>query len=200
MIKSLTTRIAAFIRNRDGMAAVEFAFVAPILLILYFMTVEAVQGIETNRRLSRLGSMVADLVGQQDALSATALKEIIQISESTMRPYTRSVPEVTVTAIQISSDAKGAVPKVVWSGTVDSKGKYAKALSAGSTVAVPVALKTGDSFLIRVESRLTYWPILLWPKEGDAASGLMGIFTGLRMEEVYYARPRIRREIACATC
>ncbi|MET3660580.1 TadE/TadG family type IV pilus assembly protein [Aquamicrobium ahrensii] len=200
MINSLTTRIAAFIRNRDGVAAVEFAFIAPILLILYFMTVEAVQGIETNRRLSRLGAMVADLVGQQDALSATALKEIIQISESTMRPYTRSSPEMTVTAIKVSSEQKGAVPEVVWSGTVDASGKYAKALKAGSTVVVPAALKTGDSFLIKVESRLNYFPILLWPREGDTASGLMGFFTGLKMEEVYYARPRIRREIACATC
>ncbi|MFC5385118.1 TadE/TadG family type IV pilus assembly protein [Aquamicrobium segne] len=200
MITSFATRITAFIHNHKGVAAVEFALIAPILLILYFMTIETVQGIETNRRLGRLGTMVADLVGQQDQLSASVLKDIIQITEATMRPYSRSTPEVTVSAIQIGSERQGAIPRIVWSGKVNSSGNYVKALAAGSTVSVPAVLKTGDSFLIRVESRLNYFPILLWPRDGNTAAGPSGFFTGLKMTEINYARPRIRREIACPTC
>lgn len=198
MTNAFITRVAAFLRNRDGVAAVEFAFIAPILLILYFMTVEAVQGIETNRRLSRLGSMVADLVGQQDTVSKEALTGIMQIGETTMRPYSRSAPTITVTAIKISSDEKGAVPEVVWSAKLVD-GAYAAGPQKKEVVTVPPALKVGDSFLIRVESSLDYQPVIAW-KAKESASGLTDIFSGIGMNEVYYARPRIRREISCTDC
>ncbi|MGS1095674.1 TadE/TadG family type IV pilus assembly protein [Aquamicrobium terrae] len=198
MLRALTGRIIRFGRDRHGVAAVEFAFIAPIMLILYFITIEAVQGIETSRQVSRLGAMVADLVGQQDTMSKEALTGIMQIGETTMRPYNRSAPTITVTAIKISSDQKGAVPTVAWSGKLVN-GLYAAGPAKNTTVTVPPELKIGDSFLIRVESNLGYKPVIAW-SDKENASGLTGIFNNIEMNEVYYARPRIRREISCTNC
>ena len=51
--------------DRRGVAAVEFALIAPLLLSMYFVTMEVSQGIEANKKVGRVGSIVADLVTQQ---------------------------------------------------------------------------------------------------------------------------------------
>ncbi|WP_342214186.1 TadE/TadG family type IV pilus assembly protein [Aminobacter anthyllidis] len=58
----------ALIGDKRGVAAIEFAIIAPLLLSLYFVTMEVSQGIETNKKVSRVGSMVADLVTQQQTI------------------------------------------------------------------------------------------------------------------------------------
>ena len=57
--------IARAAADRRGVAAIEFALVVPLLLCMYFVTMEVSQAIETNKKVSRVGSMVADLVTQQ---------------------------------------------------------------------------------------------------------------------------------------
>ena len=61
-------KASRFWSDRRGIAAVEFALIMPILLIMYFLTMEASQAIETSKKVSRIGSMVADLVTQQTSV------------------------------------------------------------------------------------------------------------------------------------
>src|SRR5690606_29147070 len=79
--------IARFGRDRRGIAAIEFALIAPILLALYFLTMEVSQGIETNKKLSRLGSTVADLITQQNSVTKDDLDAIMKIGGTTLLPY-----------------------------------------------------------------------------------------------------------------
>ena len=60
------SRIARLLGDRRGAAAIEFAFIAPLLLSMYLVTMEVSQAIEVNKKIARVGSMVADLVTQQD--------------------------------------------------------------------------------------------------------------------------------------
>ncbi|TIV71910.1 MAG: pilus assembly protein, partial [Mesorhizobium sp.] len=66
-------------RDRRGVAAIEFAFIVPVLLIMYFITMEASQAIETSKKVSRIGSMVADLVTQQQTVVKANLDAIMKI-------------------------------------------------------------------------------------------------------------------------
>lgn len=58
-------RLKQLVRDRRGIAAVEFAIIVPLLLAMYFVTLEAGQGLETNKKLGRVASIVADLVTQE---------------------------------------------------------------------------------------------------------------------------------------
>ena len=49
---------------------------------MYFVTMEVSQGIETNKKVSRVGSMVADLVTQQQMTTKAELDAIMAIGES----------------------------------------------------------------------------------------------------------------------
>ena len=103
-----------FLRDRRGVAATEFALLMPILFISYLVTFEVTLAIETQQKADRIGSAVADLVAQQQSLSKADIGQILEISDTIIRPYNRSTQAVKVTAIQVSDEN---VPKasVVWS-------------------------------------------------------------------------------------
>lgn len=174
------------------MAAVEFAFIAPILLMLYFITMEAAQGIETSKKVARLSFTVADLVAQQSTVDRATLGNILAIADSTMQPYNRSTPTTTITAINIASS--GAT--VAW--TYQSGGASSGASS--NTVSVPAALNVPGSFLLRVTSGLDYVPIIAWSGDNVKATGLISDFSSIGMGDTYYVRPRVTMTVPCSDC
>ncbi len=105
-VRAWIARVAA---DRRGVAAIEFALVAPLLLCMYFVTMEVSQAIETNKKVSRIASMVADLVTQQQTTTKAEVDAIMNIGQSLLTPYYRSKPTITITAIEITDedDAEG---------------------------------------------------------------------------------------------
>lgn len=184
--------------DRGGVAAVEFAFIVPILLIMYFMTMEASQAIETSKKVSRIGSMVADLITQQPTIVKADLDAIMQIGTSTLQPYNRSTPNITITAITITTDATPRV-LVAWSRKVVN-GVTSVGAAAGSATTVPATLRVAGTFLVRVESNLGYKPIITWSAGNEQTLGLTSAFDTITMDETYYLRPRRSLAITCADC
>lgn len=198
VLKRWRAAAGALVLDRRGIAAVEFAFIAPILLALYFVTMEVSQAIETNKKVNRVGSMVADLVTQQQTINVTELDAIMKIGESTLQPYNRSVGTIVVTAIEITNDPTPKV-QVAWSRKLVN-GTAAKGLAAGTATSVPDALKIKGTFLIRVDSDLAYKPVITWAAEGKPVLGLAAAFDGISMSETYHLRPRMSATIPCTGC
>ena len=185
--------------DNKGVAAVEFALIAPVLLSLYFVTMEVAQAIETNKKISRVASMVADLVTQQQAsISRQELDAILVIGESILTPYNRSDPVIDVTAIRIT-DESSPKARVEWSRRL-SNGSTARGEPVGAIVQIPESLRVRNSFLIRVSGQLDYRPVITWTAEQKASLGLLGAFDQIGMNETYYLRPRMTHDIACSSC
>lgn len=193
----LRAKAIGFCSDRRGVAAVEFAFIAPLLLAMYFVTMEFSQGIETSKKVSRVGSMVADLVTQQQTVVKADLEAIMKIGESTLQPYNRSKPTIIITAIKVSDDAALNVT-VEWSRKMVD-GVYSIGTS-DSTTTIPSALRIKGSFLIRVESKLEYKPVITWAADSKQQLGLTAAFDNLSMGETYYLRPRMSQTITCSNC
>jgi Flp pilus assembly protein TadG len=192
-------RLLASLKNdRRGAAALEFALIAPILLSLYLVTVEVSQGIESNKKISRVGSMVADLVTQQQTMSTLELDGIMAIGEAIVQPYNRTRPKITVTAIRISDDNVPQV-RVAWSRKLEN-GIASRPVAPNSITTVPERLRIRNTFLIRVTSELDYRPIITWTAEQKASIGLAAAFDRIEMAETYYLRPRMSTEIPCGNC
>ena len=187
-----------FIGDKRGVAAIEFAFIAPILLSLYFVTMEVAQGIETNKKVGRVGSMIADLITQQPELGKADLDAIMQIGSSILQPYNRSQPKIIVTGIQITDDTLPKV-QVAWSRKLED-GKFTRDAIVGTTTTVPDNLKIKNTFLVRVESDLSYQPVLTWTANQKTSLGLMSAFDNIAMRETYYLRPRMSTDISCGDC
>ena len=190
--------MAGFLADRRGVAAIEFAFIAPVLLAMYFVTMEVSQAIETSKKVARIGSMVADLVTQQQSVTKADLAAIMKIGESSLQPYGRSMPKVVVTAIQMTNAANPQA-QVLWSYRLEN-GSYGAGPAKNTTVAVPAALKTANAFLIRVESTLNYKPIISWSDDAKQTLGLLSAFNSLPMGQTYYLRPRSTLTLSCSDC
>ncbi|NGO52031.1 TadE/TadG family type IV pilus assembly protein [Allomesorhizobium camelthorni] len=195
-ISRLTAGFARLIPDRRGVAAVEFALIVPLLLSMYFVTMEVGQGIEANRKVSRIGSMVADLITQQPEITPAELAAILKIGESILQPYNRSAPKIVVTAIDITT---GSEVKVAWSGKLEG-GVYSKDATAGTLTTVPATLKIPGTFLIRVDSYLNYEPLITWSPGAKSTLGLLSAFDNISMKETYYLRPRMSQTVKCETC
>jgi Flp pilus assembly protein TadG len=187
-----------FRADRRGIAAVEFAFIAPLLFIMYFVTMEVSQAIEANKKIGRAGSMVADLVTQQQAISKSEIEAILKITSSIMQPYVRTKPKIVVTAIQVTNDDTPQV-RVVWSRKMVN-GAFSRDAAPGDTTTLPLPLKVKGTFLIRVEADLDYKPVITWTASQKAALGIAAAFDDIGMEKAYYLRPRMSTTIPCGDC
>jgi Flp pilus assembly protein TadG len=183
-----------FLRDRRGLAAIEFALLAPLLIALYFLAMEAGRAIEANGKVDRIGAMVGDLVTQQPTVNASDLDAIMRIGEATLQPYIRSQPTITVTAIEISDEAQPKA-RVVWSRKL-ADGAFSAGEAKDEEVTIPPSLMIAGSFLIRAESNLNYQPVITWVASGERSFG----FDSISMGEAYYLRPRMSRTISCPDC
>lgn len=184
--------------DRKGVAAIEFAFIAPLLLTMYFVTMEIAPAIDANKKVGRAASMIADLVTQQQSISKSEVEAIMSIGQATLNPYSRTQLKVVITAIRISNDDVPTVT-VAWSRKMVD-GAFSQDAARDSTTTVPETLRIKGSFLVRVETSLDYRPIITWTASEKQTTGLLAAFDNINMEETYYLRPRMSATIDCSTC
>ncbi|MBT9473294.1 MAG: TadE/TadG family type IV pilus assembly protein [Pseudomonadota bacterium] len=136
--------IARFLRDRRGSAAVEFALVVPIMLVLYYGMVEATQALLVNRRVSFIATGVGDLTTQAAQLSKTQLQDIFKISTAVMKPFPTDTLAIRVASIE--TDAQG-VPTKKWE-------EVSKAFSY--PVDLTTVTKEPSTAIIRAETVYTF--------------------------------------------
>ncbi len=190
-------------RDRQGVAAIEFAFIVPVLLCMYFITMEASQALEANRKVSRIGSMVADLITQQTATSVDEVVAIMQIGKSLIQPYNRTKegPQIEVTAIQFDGNSTPTAT-VLWSVKLNSSGNPEHVVTKNTVIndAQLADLRAPGAFYIRVTSKLDYNPMLTWSEKTEPV-GLPSAFSNINMAETFYLRPRYSStDIKCESC
>lgn len=99
-------------KNENGSAAVEFAFLLPILLFLFMGTVEISNFITVNQRTEKLAHTVADLVTQFQNITTKDLDTILAASDDFMDPFPFfQRGHIIITSVHRNV---GEGPKVVW--------------------------------------------------------------------------------------
>ena len=197
-LRGAATAVRGFARNRRGVAALEFALIAPLLLTLYFVTMETSQAIEANKKIGRVASMVADLVAQQSDTTRTEVESIMRIGESIMQPYNRTSPQITVTQIYMTNEATPKA-RIEWSRRL-ANGSFSAGDVKNSFTTVPDKLRIANTYLIRVEAKLNYRPVITWTADQKITIGLLSAFDNIGMAERYYLRPRMSANVTCDTC
>lgn len=174
--KPLFGRAAAFAASVDGVAAVEFAMVLPLLVVLYLGMAEITYAVNADHRVTLLGRTLADLTGRQTKVTATTMDGIFGAAFAVMQPYKADDPTspmtmvvssvaVTDTGTASGGAASGVLQgKVCWSearkavsGALTTSG--ATALTAGTVVTVPTGFQNAGTSYIRADVTLNYKPI-----------------------------------------
>lgn len=197
-------RFRRLVADRRGVAAIEFALIAPLMLAMCLVTWELALAIETSRKVGRAGSLSGDLVAQLQSVTASELQGILDIGSSIIQPYNRTDPDITITAIEIT-DEPASQTLVRWEYKLEGKAadgtnEYAAGDPPGTVTSVPEDLRIPGSFLIKVYSHLDYRPIIVWSDKSKETLGLTSARATYDMDETYYLRPRITNAISCSGC
>jgi Flp pilus assembly protein TadG len=159
--------------DRRGLAAVEFAFILPVMMVMLFGTVEFSSAIAIDRKVTLMARTLSDLTSQATTVASTDLTNFFAASTGIMTPYPTTASTIlnsTITQIYVDSTLAA---KVKWSqGSVP--------LTVGSTVTIPSTLAVADTYLIYSQVSYKYVPTV----------GYVLAKAGITMSDSSFTRPR----------
>ena len=117
-LNPFTRLIRRLKRNEEGVAALEFALIAPIMITLYMGSVELHHALSADRRVTDLAGATADLVAQSSDISGQ-MTNIFDAASTYLKPYGVEKLRITVTSICHDKDDKG---RVDWSANYEHGG------------------------------------------------------------------------------
>ena len=97
----------------SGLAAVEFAMVVPLMLLLFFGTVEFSSGVAVDRKVTLMARTLSDLTSQNISVTDTQFTNFFNASSAIMTPYSSTPVKSTITELYI--DPATLVARVQWS-------------------------------------------------------------------------------------
>jgi Flp pilus assembly protein TadG len=74
-------------RNEGGIALVEFALVLPVLMTLFYGTIEVTRYILISQKVEKLAHSVADLTAQSAVTTTASLNQVMAAASDIMSPY-----------------------------------------------------------------------------------------------------------------
>lgn len=162
---------ADMLADRRGIAATEFAIIVPIMLVMFFGTVEFSSGVAVDRKVTLMARTLSDLTSQSTSVTDTDLTNFFAASKGIMTPYPSAPTQSTITELYVDPTTLAA--RVQW-----SQGTAARA--AGTTVTIPTELKVAGTYMIFSEVKYQYVP----------AVGYVMAPAGVNLSDVSYTRPR----------
>lgn len=160
-ISALLRRFAA---ATGGVAAVEFALVVPLLLMLYLGSIEASSLYTVDRRVTVISGAVGDLIARWDpgdgSIPQATIDDYFTAAEVIMTPYDATGLEQVVSLLWINSTG---TTKVLWSkatGGAAPRSTNSTYPLAATTQMNVVARGTSGGWLVVSESLYPYKPVM----------------------------------------
>lgn len=112
-VLSRALRLKSFSGEARGATAVEFALIAPVLILLYLGLAELTMGMMVSRRVNHLSAAIGDLTAQSQNLTEANITDIFEIGNSIMQPFdTGDQLDIRLTSIEKDKNGKAIV---LWS-------------------------------------------------------------------------------------
>lgn len=158
--QTLVLRLRQLRLGEEAVAAVEFALILPIMLLVYIGSVEASAVISMDRRVQSVAGTLGDLVARSDTnISAAALTDYFRAAGGIMTPYPADGLSQVVTQLDVAEDGTATV---IWSRQYVN-GTYGVGADhqPGDTYKLAKAMQTiaAGNFLIVAEATHTYLPM-----------------------------------------
>jgi Flp pilus assembly protein TadG len=174
------------LRDRRGVAAIEFAMIVPIMLVLFFGTVEFSSAVAVDRKVTLIARTLSDVTAQSQSVATTDLNNFFTAGCAIMYPYAGPPPCTTtnnpMTAVisELYVDPVTLKARVEWS--VPYQGGVAQTVGVAPVgVTVPSALLVSGTYLILSQVSFTYTPAVAYGMLPNA---------GITLSDVAYTRPR----------
>lgn len=176
-----------FRKAQDGLAAVEFALILPVMIVLFFGTVEVTMALVCRADVSIMVSTAADLIAQESSASASDIFNVYDAAGTVMYPYYNpsttgsQAPTIRITSIIYNTTSPSTTSgTIAWTCVQSGSGTLTPTTrSPGNTVTLPQALMTTNGSVIMAEVAYKY------------VSPTTKMITGpINMTNVWYSKPR----------
>jgi len=108
--------VGGFCKDRNGIAATEFAVIVPLMLVMFFGTVEFSSGMAVDRKVSLVARAIANLTSEGTQASSSDLTNFFYAGTKIMTPY--ASPNMTISELYIDPSSGNA--RVQWSQVISS--------------------------------------------------------------------------------
>ncbi|MBL8558968.1 MAG: pilus assembly protein [Hyphomonadaceae bacterium] len=161
------------LRDKRGLAALEFALMAPMMVLILFGSIELTELMATNRRAENTTASLADVVSRDTVITNAELTDLWAAAGALMYPNTATPMQMRISSVQVQTATEA---RVLWS---DGYGGYAPR-AAGSTFSLPSGMMVPGTSVVVAETSYRYNPPI-------------GVFLDLAfdLKHVEYRRPRI---------
>lgn len=166
--------------NEQGISAVEFALIAPLLIILYLGAIELSLLMEVDRRVTQTSASLGDLTARLSTVTDSDMEEMFAAAKVLMEPYDATSAEMRISSIVDNGDG---IPKVDWSDAHN-----VSPYTEGATVTLPSGIMPSPGSIIMAEVSFEY----------TSEFGYI-VSTSKTISDKFYLRPRRVSEIARVT-
>ncbi len=123
MRTTLIKFIRKLISDNGGFAAVEFAMVVPIMIMMLLGSVEVSDALTVDGRINIISSSISDVVARSTPVTKTDLRDIFKFGHILIGRY--DIGSVKTEVVSLEPDLVTGVMKVVWSYNSDGGAPYA---------------------------------------------------------------------------
>lgn len=174
-------------RDQRGVAALEFAMLAPVLVIALVGLLAVSQAVRAKMLLTSTASSMASMVAVQRAVTGSSLgtlRDFCNGAQLTMLPYSANALSMAITSYTLQSDL-----------TVHKDWEYDSACQAtagslagtGTALASPLLAEAGDSVIV-VQASYNF------------TSPYPNFMPSMALSQIAYARPRYSKVTCTTSC
>ena len=133
-------RAGTFGRDARASIAVEFALLAPVMLIMLFGSISAARLVRASIKTWNIAQSIGDLVAQQTTLTTASMTDFCTGGQLTLAPFTGALT-ATVASVTYSTAGTRAVD---WQDTTCGGTTLSNALALGT----PYTPNAGDTVIV----------------------------------------------------
>ena len=141
------------LRHKGGLAAVEFAMLLPLMLLLYLGSFQIAEGVALKRLVAQSAATVANITTQYASISQTSdIPDILNASATVLTPWPVANAIVTVSCIKIDSAGNATI---YWSKALNGTPRQ-----PGQSMSLPAGLNTPNTYVVMGETTYAYSPLM----------------------------------------
>jgi Flp pilus assembly protein TadG len=172
LVSLLSRRCRGFAADRKGVSSVEFAILLPLMLTMFFGSIEVTDAISADRKVTLVSNTVAEIASQYSSVSANDVSNILGAASSVLQPFSVANVKVTLTSVSIDANSKATVG---WSSTLNGSQR-----SGTVTSLIPPTLLIANTCVLWGEATYNYKPMI-----GYVVTGTLPLYNQI------FIRPRM---------
>jgi Flp pilus assembly protein TadG len=183
LVSALRRHSGRLASDQRGVSAIEFALLMPLMLTMYFGSIEVTDAVSADRQVTLVASTVADMASEYTSVADADIANIMQAACYVMAPFPISNATVVLSSVTFTN----GIATIAWSFQVSGNCTTVTtghAIGTNVTTLIPTALNITGTSVLWGECTYNYKPMI-----GYVVTGTLTMYNEIFM------RPRLSTSV-----